>query len=53
MVRDMEKSSKKEGVDVDDVFLVYRRKRLDDDQQWWQTGVFDKLDCPKIYMYRR
>ena len=43
-----EKKSKEEGVDVDGVDLAHDGRRLDDDQQWWQTGVYSD-----IYMYRR
>ena len=45
-----EKKSKEEGVNVDDVDLTYGGRRLDDDQQWWQTDAFGYV---KIYMYKR
>ena len=36
-----EKKSEEEGVDVDDMDIVLQGRRLDEDQQWWQAGVFD------------
>ena len=46
-----ERKSKTEGVDVDDVDLTHRGRRLDDDQQWWRTDIFDSMSG--IYMYKR
>ena len=42
-----EKASKKAGLDVNDVDLVYSGTRLDDDHQWWQA------QGSRIYMCRR
>ena len=49
-----ERKSNKERVDVDDVDLAHRGRKLDDDQQWWQTGVFEgDFDIFDIFMYKR
>ena len=52
-IRGLKERINREGEDVDDLDLVYRGKQLGDDQQWWQTGRFAKIDYPYIHLYKR
>ena len=47
-----EKESTERGVNVDGVDFVHEGTGLDNDRQWWKTGLFDILPFD-IYMCRR
>ena len=45
--------SKREGLHADVVDLVYKDQTLDDDKQWWDTGVFAGNGIVNVTMSHR